>query len=110
MSYKRHIHHRAFYTDEKDTVTGYLDEEICIEAKLTVNPEVSIGQIDVECLESTIEPTSTVASASDECTMVVSQLVRVKIPVHFKAIVETDENNIGCTHNPHPSVGDFEND
>ena len=75
---------------------AFLDEEICIEAKVTVNPNVSIGEVTLECLESTIEPYSKYNKSHKECTVFVTQLIRVKIPVRFSATVEAEKNGVGC--------------
>jgi hypothetical protein len=81
---------------DKNNACAFLDEEICIEAKVTVNPDVSVGEIDVKCIESTIEPSSKSKNASDECTMIVSQLIRVKIPVHFEAKIKAEKHGVSC--------------
>lgn len=86
-----HHHH-----DHKSSASAYLDEEICIEAKVTVNPDVSIGEIKVECLDAKIEPYSKSKHAHDECTLIVSQLVRVKIPVRFSAKATTKKSGVSC--------------
>ncbi|AOV06553.1 hypothetical protein [Sporosarcina ureilytica] len=93
---KKHHKHSTKDTHDKNTACAFLDEEICIEAKVTVNPDVSVGEIEVKCLESTIDPSSKHKNASDECTMIVSQLIRVKIPVHFKANVKAEKHGVSC--------------
>lgn len=83
--------------DDKNNCTSFLDEEICIEAKVTVHPEVSIGKVKIECLESCIEPHSKYKKkSSEECSIVVSQLIRVKIPIKFSAKAEAEKNGVIC--------------
>lgn len=82
--------------DEKDCSCAFLDEEICVEAKVKINPNVSIGDVKIECLEATIEPKSKRKGASEECSLYVNQLIRIKIPVHFSAKVETKEHGVIC--------------
>jgi len=92
--------------NDKDTSCAYLDEEICIEAKVKVNPEVLIGHVTVESLESHIEPHAKLKNCHDECecTVIVSQLIRVKIPIHFSAKAEAKKSGVSCkpykTHDP----------
>ena len=84
-------------TDSSSKAKAVFDEEICIEAKVTINPHVSVGQIEIECLDSSVEPsTENINSSEEECTVIVSQLIRVKIPVHFSAEVDAEKNEVGC--------------
>ena len=76
--------------------TAFLNKELFVEAKVTVNPDVSIGPVMVECYEAEIEPISTTKNKSDECTVIVSQLIRVKIPLQFSAKVDAEKNKVGC--------------
>ncbi|MGG0790413.1 hypothetical protein ABE132_17190 [Peribacillus simplex] len=83
--------------DNKNNCTSFLDEEICIEAKVTVKPEVSIGKVKIECLESCIEPHSNFTNkSSEECSIIVSQLIRVKIPIRFSAKAEAEKKGVNC--------------
>ena len=97
---KHHKHHKHPSKDthvhDKNIAFAFLDEEICIEAKVTINPDVSVGEIDVKCMESKIEPCLKAKNASDECTMIVSPLIRVKIPVHFKAKIKAEKHGVSC--------------
>jgi hypothetical protein len=74
-----------------------LNEEICIEAKVTVNPEVSIGNVRIECLDSTIDrfPSCNKCS-SEKCTVFVNQLIRVKIPIQFSAKADAEKLGVIC--------------
>jgi hypothetical protein len=90
--------HPPHSVHEKDCSSAFLDEEICVEAKVKINPDVSIGDVKIECLESTIEPKSKRKGASEECTLYVNQLIRIKIPVHFSAKVEAKEHGVICHH------------
>ncbi|MCZ8536483.1 hypothetical protein M9R32_04720 [Paenisporosarcina quisquiliarum] len=84
-------------TDSSSKAKAVFDEEICIEAKVTINPHVSVGQIDIECLDSSVEPSSeNINSSEEECTVIVSQLIRIRIPVHFSAEVDAEKNEVGC--------------
>ena len=67
---------------------SFLNQEICIEAKVTVNPDVSVGKVKIECVESEIEPCSKSKSDCEECTIIVSQLIRVQIPITFSATAD----------------------
>ncbi len=76
--------------------TAFLNKELCVEAKVTVNPDVSIGPVMVECYEAEVEPISITKNKSDECTVIVSQLIRVRIPLQFSAKVDAEKNKVGC--------------
>lgn len=88
--------HHPHNCNDKNSICAFLDEEICIEAKVKMNPDVSIGKVKIECLESEIEPCSEQNHSSEECTVHVIQLVRIKIPVHFKAKVKVEESGVYC--------------
>ena len=77
--------------------TSFIDKEVCVEAKVTVNPEVSIGKVTIECLDSTIEHDSKFNKASsEECTIYVNQLIRVKIPIRFSAKADAEKKGVIC--------------
>ncbi|MDQ1147907.1 hypothetical protein QE429_004734 [Bacillus sp. SORGH_AS 510] len=83
--------------DKNNSCAAFIDEEISIEAKVKVCPDVSIGKVTIKCLESSIEPCSKHKdSSSEECTLYVNQLIRVKIPVRFSAKVKAEERGISC--------------
>lgn len=82
--------------DNKNDCTSFLDKELCIEAKVTINPEVSIGNVTIDCLDATIEPCSQSINASEECTLIVSQLIRVKIPIRFSAKADAEKYGVSC--------------
>ncbi|MDF2534706.1 MAG: hypothetical protein K0R18_863 [Bacillales bacterium] len=74
-----------------------LNEEISIEAKVTVIPEVSIGNVKIECLESTIDRFPDFKKcSSEECTVFVNQLIRVKIPIQFSAKTNAEKIGVIC--------------
>lgn len=83
--------------ENNNNLTSFLDKEICVEAKVTVNPEVSIGKVTIECLDSTIEQDSKFNKASsEECTVFVNQLIRVKIPIRFSAKADAEKKGVIC--------------
>lgn len=82
--------------EETNNCTSFLDQEICVEAKVTVNPSVSIGKAKIECIDSSIEPCSTSNHSSEECTIYVNQLIRVKIPMRFSAKAEAEKKGVSC--------------
>lgn len=92
--------HRPQHCNEKTNICAFLDEEISIEAKVKINPNVSIGNVKVECLESSVDPHSKHNHSSEECTVYVNQLVRIKIPVHFSAKVKAEDCGVICHHCP----------
>lgn len=96
--HRKHPPHHPHNHHEKDSACTYIDEEICIEAKVTVNPDVSVDEIQVECLEADIERDGKRKHGDDKCTMIVSQLVRIKIPVRFSARANA-EKNVSCNRN-----------
>ena len=75
---------------------AFLNKELCVEAKVTVTPDVSIGPVMVECYEAEVEPISMNKNKTEECTVIVSQLIRVRIPLQFSAKVEAEKNMVGC--------------
>lgn len=82
--------------EEPNNCTSFLDQEICVEAKVTVNPSVSIGKAKIECVDSSIESCSKLNHSSEECTVYVNQLIRVKIPIRFSAKAEAEKNGVSC--------------
>lgn len=75
---------------------AFLNKELCVEAKVTVTPDVSIGPVMVECYEAEVEPISNNKNKTDDCTVIVSQLIRVRIPLQFSAKVDAEKNKVGC--------------
>lgn len=78
--------------------TAILDEEILIEATVNVSPEVTIGKVEIESLDCSWDFYEPTCSCSDECSYLISQLVRVKIPVRFGAKAEVDSCGVNCSH------------
>lgn len=88
-------------SDEKwqDHCTSFLDEEICIEAKVTIHPDVTVGKVEIQCLDSSIEEkegSKIQKKSSDECTIMVSQLIRVKIPISFHVNAGAEVKGVSC--------------
>ncbi|MDF2558030.1 MAG: hypothetical protein K0R71_1858 [Bacillales bacterium] len=90
----------SHHSKEKANLCAFIDGEIGIEAKVKVKPEVSIGEVKIECLESGIEPCSKHEHSSEECTVYINQLVRIKIPIHIRAEVKAEECGVIC----HPCI------
>lgn len=76
--------------------TAFLNENICIDALVTVTPEVTVGPIQLDCSEATINPILPSHKAKHDCTMLVTQCVRISIPLRFKADAHIDDTNIQC--------------
>lgn len=75
-----------------------LDQEICVEAKVTVSPKVEIGRVKIECVESRIErsPRIKKMGSQEECTLFVNQTIRVKVPIKFIAKVDAHKTGVIC--------------
>lgn len=76
---------------------AYLDEEIMIEARVNVSPEVTIGRVRMECLDYSLDPCDSICSCSNDCSYVINQLIRVSIPVRFGAKAEVESCGVGCS-------------
>ena len=85
-------------TELKSQNISFLNQEICIEAKVTVNPDVSVGKVKIECVESEIEPCSKSKSDCEECTIMVRQLIRVQIPITFSATADAVPIATSCNY------------
>lgn len=79
---------------EPELPLSFIDEAFCIEATVTVKPEVSVGGPTIECLEAEILPSSDQPSTSEECTMLISQIVRITIPVRFSAQANAEASEV----------------
>lgn len=84
--------------DEPELPFSFIDEAFCIEARVTVKPEVSVGGPTIECLEAEILPSSHQPSTSEECTMLISQIVRITIPVRFSAQANGEASDVRLAH------------
>ena len=92
--------------DEPQLPYSFIDEAFCIEARVTVKPEVSVGGPTIECLEAEILPASHQPSTSEECTMLISQIVRVTIPVRFSARAEGEAGEVRLAHAEEDAASD----
>jgi len=83
--------------DEPTKCPALVNETVCVQAKVTITPNVEVGQIQSFCVDGpmigicpgTPSPTGT-------CTFNVSQRICVQVPLAFSATATSDPTGIVC--------------
>lgn len=74
-----------------------VEEDVCVEAKITVKPTLDVGKIKIECIETNVEKIGKMkGKCQDECTAFINQVIRVKIPLKFTTCVDAHKTGIIC--------------
>lgn len=74
-----------------------VEEDICVEAKISIKPDLHVGKIKIECLDTSIEKVGKQKSSlREECVAFVNQIIRVKIPLKFSTCVDAHKTGVIC--------------
>lgn len=80
-----------------------VNETVCIQADVTIKPNVEVGEIKSFCVGSAvIGECEGEVSPTEECTFTVSQKICVEVPLVFSATAKAEPSGIVCGE---PEVG-----
>jgi hypothetical protein len=82
---------------DRNSCTSTVHESICVQAEVTVIPDVKIGNIKVFCKDGTLmKVCKKKLKPKKACVFEVNQKLCVEIPLSFLAIAKAEPKGIAC--------------
>lgn len=84
-------------TDLADPCPATVHETVCIQARVTITPAVTVGTVSTRCVGSPVIGACTgTPSPTNTCTFTVSQSICVQVPLTFSADATAAPTGIVC--------------
>lgn len=81
--------------NSKGVCKNVVHEDVCISAKVDIDPIVDIGPIRTHCLSREIIPCD--GKCGDKCSFIVRQHICVEVPMMFGAATVADPIGMSCS-------------